>query len=49
MQKRKPSFKFCDKKDNVIGLQIADLTAYPLARHLLNYNAREINRLALYR
>jgi len=36
MQKRKPSFKFCGKKDNVIGLQIADLTAYPLARHLLN-------------
>ena len=36
MQEREPSFRFCTKKDNIVGLQIADLTAYPLARHLLN-------------
>lgn len=29
-------FTFRAKKDNVIGLQIADLCAYPLARHVLN-------------
>lgn len=29
-------FKFYLKRENVIGLQIADLCAYPLARHLLN-------------
>ncbi|OPY72805.1 MAG: hypothetical protein A4E64_02793 [Syntrophorhabdus sp. PtaU1.Bin058] len=30
------SFGFYSKKENVTGLQIADLCAYPLARHLLN-------------
>lgn len=30
------SFEFFLKRDNVIGLQIADLCAYPLARHILN-------------
>lgn len=30
------SFKFCHKKENIIGLQAADLCAYPLARHILN-------------
>lgn len=30
------SFSFQDKKDNVIGLQIADLIAYPISRHILN-------------
>ncbi len=29
-------FKFHNKRENIIGLQIADLCAYPLARHLLN-------------
>ncbi|MDH4223100.1 MAG: DUF3800 domain-containing protein [candidate division Zixibacteria bacterium] len=29
-------FNFHSKKDNIVGLQIADLCAYPLARHLLN-------------
>ncbi len=24
------------KRDNIIGLQLADLCAYPLARHLIN-------------
>lgn len=28
-------FKFYQKRDNIVGLQIADLSAYPLARHLL--------------
>ena len=35
MQKKKMSFKFHSKLENVIGLQIADLVAYPLARHIL--------------
>jgi len=30
------SFEFLLKRDNIIGLQIADLCAYPLARHILN-------------
>ena len=30
------SFTFVGKKDNVIGLQIADLIAYPISRHVLN-------------
>jgi hypothetical protein len=30
------SFKFYSKRENITGLQIADLSAYPLARHLLN-------------
>lgn len=29
------NFEFNYKKDNIIGLQIADLCAYPLARHVL--------------
>lgn len=29
-------FKFHSKRENIIGLQIADLCAYPLARHLIN-------------
>ncbi len=29
-------FDFVAKRDNIIGLQIADLCAYPLARHVLN-------------
>lgn len=35
-QKKKLSFKFQSKRENIVGLQIADLIAYPLARHLLN-------------
>lgn len=30
------AFTFKAKQDNVIGLQIADLIAYPITRHLLN-------------
>ena len=30
------NFEFFLKRDNVIGLQIADLSAYPLARHVLS-------------
>lgn len=30
------SFSFVGKKDNVIGLQIADLIAYPISRQILN-------------
>jgi len=30
------SFRFHHKRENIIGLQIADLCAYPLARHILN-------------
>ncbi len=29
-------FGFSDKKDNEFGLQIADLIAYPIARHVLS-------------
>jgi hypothetical protein len=36
LKERITSFKFHNKRDNIIGLQIADLNAYPLARHLLN-------------
>jgi len=34
-QNRIDSFNFVAKKDNVIGLQVADLCAYPMARHIL--------------
>ena len=30
------NLKFHSKRENIVGLQIADLCAYPLARHLLN-------------
>ena len=30
------SFSFVGKKDNVIGLQVADLIAYPISRQILN-------------
>ncbi|MDR2920063.1 MAG: DUF3800 domain-containing protein [Tannerella sp.] len=36
------SFEFKDKKDNIIGLQIADLVAYPLTRHVLDPQAVNI-------
>ena len=29
-------FGFSDKKDNVFGLQIADLIAYPISRYVMN-------------
>jgi len=35
MQKTIAGFKFHSKRDNIIGLQLADLCAYPLARHLI--------------
>lgn len=36
LKRKHLNFKFFSKRDNVVGLQIADLIAYPLARHLLN-------------
>jgi hypothetical protein len=30
------SFVFKDKKDNIIGLQISDLVAYPITRYVLD-------------
>jgi len=36
LQDRFSSFSMIPKKDNNIGLQVADLCAYPLARHVLN-------------
>lgn len=35
LRKKISSFKFYNKRDNIVGLQIADLNAYPLARHWL--------------
>ena len=32
-------FTFRSKKSNLVGLQIADLIAYPIARYVLNPNA----------
>jgi hypothetical protein len=32
-------FEFRDKKENIIGLQIADLVAYPITRHILDGDA----------
>jgi hypothetical protein len=29
-------FKFHSKRENIIGLQAADLCAYPLARHIIS-------------
>jgi hypothetical protein len=36
LKKKIIRFDFFSKKDNVIGLQLADLCAYPLARNILN-------------
>jgi len=36
LRNRIKQFRFFNKRDNDVGLQIADLCAYPLARHLLN-------------
>jgi len=36
LQQKKLSLKFCGKPENINGLQVADLVAYPLARHILN-------------
>jgi hypothetical protein len=36
IKNRISNFDFVLKRDNLIGLQIADLCAYPLARHVLN-------------
>lgn len=35
MQQKKMGLKFCGKLENIVGLQIVDLVAYPLARHIL--------------
>lgn len=35
MLSRIKKFNFCTKQDNDIGTQIADLSAYPLARHII--------------
>ncbi|MDR0873035.1 MAG: DUF3800 domain-containing protein [Prevotellaceae bacterium] len=32
-------FEFKNKKENIIGLQMADLVAYPITRYVLNKNA----------
>lgn len=46
------NFDFLVKKDNIAGLQIADLCAYPLARHILSprviYPSFEIIKNKLY-
>ena len=36
LKRKIKKFEFNFKKDNIVGLQVADLCAYPLARHLLN-------------
>lgn len=36
MKHRVTDFSFKHKRENAIGLQLADLCAYPLARHVLN-------------
>ena len=36
------SFEFKDKRDNIIGLQIADLAAYPITRHVLDESSVNI-------
>lgn len=36
LKKNIKSFRFHHKRENIIGLQIADLCAYPIARHILN-------------
>jgi len=36
LKNRISNFESFFKKDNIIGLQVADLCAYPLARHILN-------------
>jgi len=36
LQKAISNLKFHSKRENIIGLQLADLCAYPLARHLLS-------------
>ncbi|MEW6407803.1 MAG: DUF3800 domain-containing protein [Patescibacteria group bacterium] len=36
LKNRLDNFEFFLKRDNIVGLQIADLCAYPLARHILN-------------
>lgn len=36
ISQRITEFNFFEKRDNIIGLQTADLCAYPLARHILN-------------
>ena len=41
MQERMESLEFRWKSEDVIGLQIADLVAYPLTRHVLN--SKEVN------
>lgn len=34
------NFEFKDKKDNMKGLQIADLIAYPIAKYILNQSIK---------
>jgi hypothetical protein len=34
------NFEFKDKKDNINGLQIADLIAYPIAKYILNQSIK---------
>jgi len=39
LQSKIGKFESFFKKDNIVGLQVADLCAYPLARHILNPQA----------
>lgn len=41
-KKKIESFSMLSKRENNIGLQIADLCAYPIARHILNSSAPNI-------
>ena len=36
------NFEFKDKKENIIGLQIADLAAYPITRYVLDKDSVNI-------
>jgi hypothetical protein len=33
------SFQFKDKRDDIVGLQISDLVAYPITRYVLDQDA----------
>ena len=33
------SFEFKDKRDDIVGLQISDIAAYPITRHVLDKDA----------
>ena len=43
LQQKIERFDFVAKRDNINGLQLADLCAYPLARHCLNSNVPNLS------